>query len=139
MYSKHKNGLLSELMAEQYLVKHDNIVARTITDFQEYDLIGIIHGNTWRYQVKTIYWDRSKNRHLCSLVTSHIRGNGKRYNKKYTLNSFDYLLAICYPFKVIYEIPIEKIVNRRSITFYFNIKDDKKIPKNNFEGYRVYL
>ena len=120
---KHINGILSELIAEEYFVKKGMTVSRPVAKFGEYDLI-IDDGVLKSVQVKSIYWDNSKKRFLLSLVTSHIRGNGRRINKKYKKTSFDLLCAVEKISKAIYLIPIENIAGKRSMTFY--ITDNEK-------------
>lgn len=115
--NKHQRGTVSELLAASYFVKNGYVVSKPLTDFNEYDFIiddGVLH----RVQVKTAYWDTNKKRHLVSCVTSHIRGDSNRYNKKYTQKSFDYLCAIEQETNSIYLIPVQRVVGRRSITLY---------------------
>lgn len=120
MNVKHKKGTVSELLAEQFFVEQGNIVSKPINDFSEYDLIvdTPVLSKLQRVQVKTIYYDNSKQRWLSSLVTSHIRGNGRRENKKYSIQSFDLGAFVCKEHNVIYIIPIEELEGKRSITFY---------------------
>ena len=136
---KHRQGTVSELIASSYFVQKEYIVSKPINDFGEYDLI-IDNGNLSRVQVKTAYWDNSKKRYLVSLVTSHIRGGGRKPNKKYSINSFDLLCAVQKETGFVYLIPIKNISGRRSITLY----PDKK-PKSvnsrfkDFEQFKVKL
>jgi len=134
---KHKKGTVSELLAMVFFKKNEYIVSKPISDFNEYDLI-IDNGSLWRVQVKTVYWDNSKHRYLISLVTSHIRGKGRKPNKKYTQKSFDVLCAVCEPENAIYVIPIKEIIGRRSITLYPTDKPKtvSKIHKD-FEHWRL--
>lgn len=138
MNSKHKHGTESELLAEFSLVNKGYIVSKPINDFNEYDLIADdCEGHLYRIQVKTIYFDNAKQRWLGSCVTSHIRGNGRRTNKKYGENSFDYCLFICKEHNSMYFVPIKEIVGKRSITFYPNGKANKSNTRyNDFEKYR---
>lgn len=39
MNIKHKNGTVSELLAEQFFIERGDIVSKPINDFSEYDLI----------------------------------------------------------------------------------------------------
>ena len=138
IYTKHKQGTVSELLAASYFADKGYIVSRPIDTYQEYDLIIDKDNILSRIQVKTIYWDNSKSRYLISLVTSHIRGNGRRTNKKYHNNSFDYLVGIEKETYALYQIPIKIITGRRSMTVY-----PKGKPKtvnnrfNDFEQYRL--
>lgn len=126
MTTKQINGTKSELLAEYYLINNGFIVSKPINDFSEYDFIADnLNGKIIRVQVKTIYWDNSKKRYMGSCVTSHIRGNNRRLNKKYNANSFDYCLFICAEYNSAYMIPITSILGRRSITFYPNGKNNK--------------
>lgn len=135
--NKHQKGIISELLASSYFVKNGYIVSKPITDFNEYDLI-IDNGELKRVQVKTIYFDNSKKRYMISCVTSHIRGDNRRENKKYSLTSFDILCAIEPELGAIYLIPIEKVAFRRGITLYPIGKNNKINKKNeDFEQYRV--
>ena len=135
--TKHRQGTVSQLLAASYLVENGYIVSEPINDFNEYDLV-IDNGKLNRVQVKTIYWDNSKKRYLISLVTSHIRGGGRKPNKKYTNNSFDLLVGIEKETGAIYQIPIKEVVGRRSITLY---PKEKPTPVNSryqeFERYRL--
>ena len=140
MNSKHKNGTESELLAEYFLIHNNYIVSKPINDFNEYDFVIDDNGKLLRIQVKTIYFDNSKNRWMGSCVTSHIRGNGRRENKKYTVDSFDYGLFICKEYNVVYFIPISQLIGRRSITFYPNGKDNKSDTRyEDFEKYKMSL
>lgn len=118
--TKHKNGTISELLAEQFFIEQGNIVSKPINDFSEYDFVIDIQplSKLQRVQVKTIYFDNTKRRWISSLVTSHIRGNGRRENKKYSIKSFDIGAFVCKEHNAIYIIPIDKLEGRRSITFY---------------------
>ena len=73
-------------------------------------------------------------------MTSHIHGNYRRTNKKYTEKSFDYGLFICAEYNKAYLIPIGLVAGRRSITFYPNGKDNKSNTRfKDFEGYSDYI
>jgi len=132
---KHRQGTVSELIASSYFVQNNFVVSKPINDFGEYDLI-IDNGKLSRVQVKTAYWDNSKKRYLVSLVTSHIRGNGRKPNKKYSKDSFDLLCAVQKETNSIYIVPIEMIVGRRSITVYPDGKP--KSVTNRFEDFEKY-
>ena len=118
MTEKQTNGQKSELLAEYYLIGKGYVVSKPINDFSEYDFIIDNDGVLCTVQVKTIYFDNSKKRWLSSCVTSHIRGNNRRTNKKYTEKSFDYGLFVCKEYRKAYLVPIALIAGRRSITFY---------------------
>lgn len=134
---KHINGAVSELIAATYFTDNEYVVSKPLTDFHAYDLI-IDDGTLQRVQVKTAYWDKQKQRFLVSCVTSHIRGNKNRYNKKYTENSFDLLCAIERETYAVYLIPIDQILGRRSITLYPKGKPDTVNDRfTDFENYRV--
>lgn len=138
LYDKHKHGTESELLAEYYLVHKGYVVSKPINDFNEYDfVIDEGSGTLQRVQVKTIYYDNSKHRWLSSCVTSHIRGNDRRTNKKYSNNSFDLGLFVCAEYMTVYLIPINSIVGRRSITFYPDgIPNTVTSRYPNFEEYK---
>lgn len=136
--TKQQRGKISELIATIYFARKGYIISKPITDFNEYDLI-VDNGKLQRVQVKTIYYDNSKQRYMVSCVTSHIRGNGKRTNKKYNINSFDLLCAVEDETQTIYIIPIEKVAGKRAITFYPKGKNNKSNTRyEDFEKYRVY-
>jgi len=135
--NKHQKGTISELFASAYFIKNGYIVSKPITDFNEYDLI-VDNGKLSRVQVKTIYFDNSQNRYMISCVTSHIRGNNRRINKKYNYNSFDILCAVEPEIGAVYLIPIEKVASRRGITLYPTGKNNKSNTRYvDFEKYRV--
>ena len=142
MYTKHKNGTISELLAEQFFIERGDIVSKPINDFGEYDFIVDTPSlsKLQRVQVKTIYYDNSKQRWLASLVTSHIKGNGRRENKKYSHDSFDIGAFVCKQFNTIYIIPIEELAGKRSITFYPDGKPDTVNSRfKDFEHYKYRL
>ena len=142
MNVKHKNGTVSELLAEQFFIERGDIVSKPINDFSEYDLIIDTPSlsKLQRVQVKTIYFDNSKQRWLASLVTSHIRGNGRRENKKYSQDSFDIGAFVCKEHDVIYIIPIEELAGKRSITFYPDGKPETVNSRfKDFEHYKYRL
>lgn len=117
--NKQQKGLYSELLAMAYLVKLGWQVSKPLSDHSEYDLLADNgSGKPIRIQVKTAYWDNSKKRYLISLVTSHIRGFGRKPNKKYTEKSFDQLIAIEPNNQVVYQWNISEVLGRRSITVY---------------------
>lgn len=132
---KHKQGTVSELIASAYFIQNGYVLSKPINDFGEYDLI-IDNGKLSRVQVKTAYWDNSKKRYLVSLVTSHIRGKGRKPNKKYLENSFDLLCAVQKETNSIYLIPIKQILGRRSITLYPDNKP--KSVNNRFEDFEQF-
>lgn len=91
-----------------------------------------------KVQVKSIYFDNSRKRYVISLVTSHIRGNNRRTNKKYNINSFDLLCCIEKETNSVYIIPIDKVAGKRSITFYPKGKYNKTNTRyEDFEKYKV--
>lgn len=142
MNIKHKNGTVSELLAEQFFIERGDIVSKPINDFNEYNLIVDTPSllKLQRVQVKTIYYDNSKQRWVASLVTSHIRGNGRRENKKYSETSFDIGAFVCKEHNVIYIIPIEVLLGRRSITFYPDSKPNTVNSRfDDFEYYKYRL
>lgn len=120
MTSKQSNGVVSESMAKAFYSSKGYLVSQPINDFGEYDLIVDDGINLNKIQVKTAYWDTNKQRNLVSLVTSHIRGDSNRYNKKYQEKSFDLLLIVHVETMSFYEIPIKEILGRRSLTVYPN-------------------
>jgi len=137
MTDKQINGTKSEILAQYYLINKGYWVSKPINDFLEYDFIADDNeGHIHRVQVKTIYFDNSKQRWIASCVTSHRRSEGI-VNKKYSINSFDYGLFICKECNAAYFIPIDLITERRGITFY---PDGKNIPTSsryeNFEKYK---
>ena len=135
--NKHQRGTVSELLSASYFVENGYVVSKPLTDFNEYDLV-VDNGTLHRVQVKTAYWDTNKKRYLVSCVTSHIRGNNNRYNKKYTQESFDYLCAVEQKTNSIYLIPINRIAKRRSITLYPKGKPDTINDRyKDFEDCRV--
>ena len=137
MNDKHRHGIESEVLAEYYFVHNGFVVSKPINDFNEYDLVVDYNGVFYRVQVKTIYYDNSRGRWLSSCVTSHIRGNNRRTNKKYSEDSFDYGLFICKEYNCVYYIPIDKIAGRRSITFYPDGKPENINSRyNDFEEYK---
>lgn len=139
-YGKHIRGTVSELLVASYFVSKGYIVSKPINDFNEYDLIVDNGEKIQRVQVKTIYWDTNKSRNLCSCVTSHIRGNENRYNKKYTRGSFDVLCAVHKESSSIYVIPFNLIEGRRGITFYPDGKPNSVSNRfDDFEKYREML
>lgn len=128
---KHKQGTVSELLAASYFVQNGYIVSKPVNDFNSYDLVADNGDKLLRVQVKTAYWDNSKKRYLISCVTSHIRGNNKRYNKKYKENAFDILCAVHSGTSSVYLIPLKEITGRRSITVY-----PASSEKKGFEQYK---
>ncbi len=137
MTTKHLQGTVSELLASSYFVRKGSLVFTPIDGHGEYDLIADDGRQLLKVQVKTVYWDTSKNRHLISCVTSHIRGNGRRVNKKYADKSFDVLVGVERESGAIYAIPFEKILGRRSITVYPKGKTKTNGRYEDFEQYRM--
>ena len=123
---KYIKGTTSLLSIASYFTSKGISVFMPVDDFGECDLV-IDDGKLKKIQVKTIYWDNSKKRYLLSFVTSHIKGNYKRTNKKYTLNSFDFLAGIELKSGAIYLIPIKDIAGKRSKTIYLNNNEKYRI------------
>lgn len=121
MFTKHRQGTVSELVAASHFVQNGYKVSLPVDGHGEYDLI-IDKDGLRRVQVKTVYWDNSKSRYLISCVTSHIRGNSRRVNKKYTAKQFDIMCGVSLENNKIYLIPYELVEGRRSITVYPNEK-----------------
>lgn len=118
MNSKHTNGTVSELIAAAYYAKTGHGIYMPVDGHGEYDLVVDDGVRLKRVQVKTVYWDNSKSRWLISFVTSHIRGNGRRVNKKYSLDSFDELCAVHLDSNTVYQIPVRDVADKRSATVY---------------------
>lgn len=138
MTNKHLQGTVSELLASSYFVRKGWLVFTPIDGHGEYDLVvENNNGQLKKVQVKTIYWDSNKNRFLISCVTSHIRGNGRRVNKKYKEKCFDFLVGVERSTNAIYVIPFEKIFGRRSITVYPKGKTKTNGRYEDFEQYRM--
>lgn len=135
--NKQQQGAVSELLTASYFVQSGYLVSKPITDHWEYDLV-VDDGTLKRVQTKTVYWDNSKKRYLISCVTSHIRGNGRRLNKKYTESSFDIMVAIEPETLATYIIPVGVVAQRRSITVYPKGKPATVNTRyEDFERYRV--
>lgn len=115
---KQKNGLLSESMVSTELLRRNIPFSIPYGSFNEYDFVAETPHGFKAIQVKTCYWDTSKNRFIVSLCTTHRRGGETLKNKKYKTDSFDYLIAVCHEPIAYYIIPIEKIAGRRSLTLY---------------------
>ena len=118
MQPKQKNGLLSESLAMTALVKADIPFAIPYGSFDEYDFVAKTPSGFKALQVKTCFMDNSKNRFIVSLCTTHRRGGETLQNKKYTSESFDFLLAVCHNPLAHYIIPVAEVSGRRSITLY---------------------
>ena len=117
--NKQQKGLYSELLAMAYYVKLGWQVSKPMSDQSEYDLLIDNGGGVPRkVQVKTAYWDNSKQRYLISFVTSHVRGHSRRVNKKYTEKSFDRLIAVEPNSGYVYEYPVGEVAGKRSLTVY---------------------
>lgn len=137
VYKKHINGTVSELLAESYFINNGYIVSKPINDFNEYDFVVDDEKGLRKVQVKTVYWDNNKNRNLVSCVTSHIRGNEHRYNKKYENGSYDILACVHKESGSVYIIPFDEVKGRRSITFYPEGKPDTVRKRyDDFENYK---
>lgn len=137
MTNKHLQGTVSELLASSYFVRKGCLVFTPIDGHGEYDFIIDDSRQLRKIQVKTIYWDNNKNRFLISCVTSHIRGNGRRINKKYKDKCFDLLVGVERENNAIYAIPFAKILRRRSITVYPKGKTKTNGRYEDFEQYRM--
>ena len=136
--TKHIKGTSSLLIAAEFFVSSGIPVFLPIDDFGEGDLVIDEGSNLKKVQVKTIYWDTNKSRYLISCVTSHIRGNKRRTNKKYTQSSFDCLVGIEKETGSIYQIPIDKIKGRRSVTVYPKGKPESVSSRyQDFEKYKI--
>ena len=135
MYTtKQKNGLLSESLTMTKLLEKNISFAIPFGSFDEYDLIADTSKGLKRIQIKTCYFDNSSNRYVVSLVTSHRRSN-QINNKKYSSNSFDYLIGVCKELNVFYIIPIEIILDKRQITLYPEGIPESTLKANKNAGY----
>lgn len=136
---KHIIWNVSELLASTFLVSSWYDIFLPFSSFGEIDIIWYKDWKLISFQVKTIYRDKTKCRWMMSTVTSHIRWNFRRVNKKYTRNSFEYILWVNKELNAIYMIPISEIAWRRSITFYPEWKENYKTrwDINWFEKYKV--
>lgn len=116
--SKQKNGLISETMVFEELLKRDISFCVPYSDYEEYDAVIKTSSGFKSVQIKTCFFDNSKNRYIVSLCTSHRRGGETIKNKKYSKVSFDFLIAVCHSPVAYYIIPVGKISGRRSLTLY---------------------
>ena len=116
--TKQKNGLLSESLVQCAFLEHNLPFSIPYGSFDEYDFVVQTSSGFKSVQVKTCYFDNSKNRFIVSLCTSHRRGGETIKNKKYSESSFDFLIAVCHKPLVFYVIPVEAVFGRRSITLY---------------------
>ena len=141
MISKHVNGLVSELLAAAWFTSRGYIVSLPINQFVEYDLI-VDNGTDEpkRIQVKTVYFDNSKNRYICNFGLVHKRSDGTTKIKKYDENAFDYCAAVCLEQNAIYILPIKDVAGRRSMTLF---PDKEGVTSTNrfrhFEEYKHVL
>jgi len=140
--SKQKNGLLSESLTMTELIKNNIPFAIPFGSFDEYDFIAKTSLGLKAIQVKTCYMDNSKNRFIVSLCTTHRRGGETLKNKKYSDDSFDFLVGVCHEPLTYYIIPISEISGRRSITLYpdgvpkSSENNARYTQMNNLEKYR---
>ena len=141
MYTaKQKNGLLSESLIMTKLLEKDIPFAIPFGSFDEYDLVIDTTKGLKKIQVKTCYFDKSSNRYVISLTTSHRRSKTIT-NKKYSSDSFDYLIGVCKELNTFYIIPINEIAEKRQITVYPEgiPKSTLRANKNagfNYEAYK---
>lgn len=119
MFEHHKNGVICEYLAAAWFTNSGYSVSWPQHNFSEYDFIIDKKDETpKRVQVKTIYFDVNKQRYLCGLTLTHKRADGTTANRKYNADSFDLCAFVCVDYNAIYVVPIERILGRRSITFY---------------------
>lgn len=130
---KQQNGLISESMVSTELLKRGIPFSIPYGSFNEYDFVAETPHGFKSIQVKTCYWDNSKNRFIVSLCTTHRRGGETLKNKKYKVCSFDYLIAVCHDPIAYYIIPIEKIAGRRSLTLYPSGVPESSLGNPRFE------
>lgn len=115
-------GIRSELLAQDFFISKGYIVSKPLNDSCcRYDLIIDKDSKIKKVQVKSIFFDKSRNRYLCKLFTNHRKGhsfNGKHSIAKYTLNDFDMLCAVSIDLRILYFIPINLVENKQVL--YFN-------------------
>ena len=143
MYTeKQKNGLVSESLVTTALLSRNIPFCIPYGSFDEFDFVAKTSSGFKAIQVKTCFWDNSKKRYIVSLCTTHRKGGEALSNKKYTTDSFDFLIAVCHSPLTFYVIPVAEIAGRRSITLYPNGVPDSSFDNiryknmNNLESYR---
>lgn len=142
MYTeKQKNGLVSESLVATELLSHNIPFCIPYGSFDEFDFVVKTSSGFKSIQVKTCFWDNSKSRYIVSLCTTHRKGGESLSNKKYTTESFDFLVAVCHSPRAFYIIPVHEIAGKRSITLYPSGVPDSSLENvryknmNNLESY----
>ena len=140
MFEHHKNGAVCEFLAAAWFTNNGYIVSWPTGNFSEYDfIIDKKDEEPKRVQVKTIYFDAHKKRYISGLTLSHRQADGTTINKKYDGNSFDICAFVCMDYNAIYAVPIDKIIGRRSITFYPDRPQTHIKRPVNYERYKDQL
>lgn len=136
-------GQISELIAQKYFVENGCKVSKPIQECCDYDLVIDYKNTLLRVQVKSIYWDSSREKYVCNLLNAHrISTNDdnikKHKIKKYDKNSFDILCAVERDSNIIYIIPIKYILGRSRLIFY-PFEKPKKISNKlvNLEKFKL--
>lgn len=136
MTEAQRNGTVSELLAEQWFVKHNYTTSKPLNDFNKYDLVVDIDGSLQRVQVKTIIYHKRDHCYFGKLFTSHRGAGGIWKQRKYDCAQCDIVAFVSEKHNSIYLIPMKEVEGRSQITFYFGETPKKK---KNYEEYRRVL
>ena len=87
-----KNGALTELKCQMFLIEQNCIVSKPILDNARYDLLIDINNNIYKIQIKTSRWNKEGETIVFSCKSSHATSQGNKI-MKYTPEEIDYFMT----------------------------------------------
>ena len=129
MNSKDK-GNLGQALALAEFIKYNIPVAIPFGDNNRYDLIADFNGKLNRIQIKYCNQQTENNSIICPCSSSTNHTTNKHYTTY--VNDVDYFVFYIVAWNKLLLVPIEKIGNRKTITFRLTENGLKTVPNANY-------
>ena len=129
MISKEK-GNIGEAVILAEFVKRNIQVAIPFGDNARYDLIAEFNGKLNKIQIKYCDYLSENNSMVCPCASSTNHTTNKHYTTY--VNDIDYFVFYIVTWNKLLLVPIEKIGNRKTITFRLTENGLKTVPNANY-------
>lgn len=87
-----KNGAITELKCQMFLIENNGIVSKPVLDNARYDLLLDYNNKIYRIQIKTSRWNKEGETIVFSCKSSHAISQGNKI-MKYTPEEIDYFMT----------------------------------------------
>lgn len=135
MKRRHINsGARAELLVASRLLEIGYIVSFPFFAKASYDLIADTGDRLVRVQVKTIYFGKTGSKKSWIIDFQKPKGTSCKM-ERYSEKDCDYIVGACPEKDSCYVFPIQSVIKKRQVTFYFDKSPQANARNNGFSDY----